>query len=74
MSQILIIAEHDGKTLNLATAKCVTCARALAEAKITIAVFAVDGAAVAAQAATLAGVSGVLVIDNPANEHALAAV
>jgi electron transfer flavoprotein alpha subunit len=73
-SQILIIAEHDGKTLNLATAKCVTCARALAGGEITVAVFAVNAAAVAEQAAKLAGVSRVLTIDNPANEHALAAV
>ncbi len=26
MHKILIVAEHDGKTLNPATAKCVTCA------------------------------------------------
>ena len=26
MSKVLIIAEHDGKALNPATAKCVTCA------------------------------------------------
>jgi electron transfer flavoprotein alpha subunit len=74
VSQTLIIAEHDGKNLNLSTAKCVTCARALAGAEITVAVFAVDGSAVAAQAARLAGVAKVLVIENAANEHALAAV
>ncbi|MBS0578702.1 MAG: FAD-binding protein [Proteobacteria bacterium] len=74
MTQILIVAEHDGKNLNLSTAKCVTCARALPGAQITVAVFAVEGGAVAAQAAKLTGVGKVLLIENPANAHALAAV
>ena len=29
MSRILIIAEHDGATLNISTAKCVSCAQAI---------------------------------------------
>jgi electron transfer flavoprotein alpha subunit len=74
MSRILIIAEHDGAHLNAGTAKCVTCAAALAGASVTIAVLAKDPAAVAAQAAALAGVAQVLSIANPANEHPLAAV
>ena len=74
MSEILIIAEHAGGKLNPATAKCVTAASAIAGAKMTIAVFAADGAAVAAPAATLAGVPKVITVDNAANEHALAAV
>jgi electron transfer flavoprotein alpha subunit len=73
-TQILIVAEHDGKTLNLSTAKCITCASAVADAQVTVLVCAVSGDAVAAQAAALAGVTKVLVIENPANEHALAAV
>jgi electron transfer flavoprotein alpha subunit len=73
-AKILIVAEHDGARLNVSTAKCVSCARALAGAEIAIAVCAVDAAAVAAQAAQLAGVSRVLAVDNPANAHALAAV
>ena len=73
-AKILIVAEHDGKKLNASTAKCVSAARTLAGAEITIVVCAADGAAVAAQAAQLAGVSRVISIDNPANEHALAAV
>jgi len=56
------------------TAKCVTCAHGIAGAEITIAVCAVDAAAVAAQAAQLSGVSRVLCVENPANGHALAAV
>ncbi|MFO1427834.1 MAG: electron transfer flavoprotein subunit alpha/FixB family protein [Steroidobacteraceae bacterium] len=73
MSKILIVAEHDGSRLNPATAKCVTCARAIPGAEITVAVFAADGAAVAAQAAQIAGVAKVLRVDNPAHAHALAA-
>jgi len=73
-ARILIVAEHDGAKLNPSTAKCVTCARSLAGAEITVVVCAADAAAVAAQAAQLAGVGRVLSIDNPANAHALAAV
>ena len=68
------VAEHDGAKLNVSTAKCVTCARALAGAEITVAVCATDAAAVAAEAAQLAGVTRVLTLENPANAHALAAV
>ena len=74
MTQILIVAEHDGTNLNPATAKCVTCARALPEPQITIAVCAAGAGAVAAQAAQLAGVARVVKIENPANAHPLAAL
>jgi electron transfer flavoprotein alpha subunit len=74
MSQILIVAEHDGTTLNPATAKCVSCARALSGAQVTIAVCAADAGRIAAQAASIAGVSRVLKIENPANAHPLAAL
>ena len=73
-ASILIVAEHDGAKLNASTAKCVTCARQLSGADIAIVVCAADGAAVAAQAAQLAGVTRVITIDNPANAHALAAL
>jgi len=73
-ARILIVAEHDGTHLNPATAKCVSCARTLAGAEVTVAVCAADAAAVAAQAAQLAGVSRVLTVENPANAQALAAV
>ena len=73
-ARVLIVAEHDGGKLNPATAKCVSCARALAGAEIAVVVCAVDAAAVAAQAARLAGVTRVLTVDNPANAHPLAAV
>lgn len=73
MSKVLIVAEHDGSKVNPSTAKCVTCARAIAGAEITVAVLSADGAQLAAQAAQLAGVTRVVRIDHPANAHALAA-
>jgi electron transfer flavoprotein alpha subunit len=73
-ASVLIVAEHDGGKLNASTAKCVSCASALAGAQLTVVVCAADAAGVAAQAAQLAGVSRVLTLENPANAHALAAV
>ncbi len=74
MSQkILIIAEHDGARLNLSTAKCVTCARGIPDAEISVVVFAADGASIATQAAAIAGVAQVLRIDHPAHAQMLAA-
>ena len=70
-SKVLIVAEHDGTKLNPATAKCVTCARGIAGAEITVVVCAADAAAVAAQAAQLSGVSKVLTVENPVNTHQL---
>ena len=74
MHKILIIGEHDGKAVNPATAKCVTCATAIVGADITIALLGADTASVAAQAAAIAGVKTVLRIDRPENEHPLAAL
>ncbi len=74
MAKVLIVAEHDGTKLNASVAKCVTCARGIADAQITIAVLAANPAAVAAEAAQLAGVNRVLTVENAANEHPLAAV
>jgi electron transfer flavoprotein alpha subunit len=73
MHKILIVGEHDGKALNPATAKCVTGAKAIEGAEITVAVLGGDTAAVAAQAAALAGVKSVLRVDRPENSHPLAA-
>ena len=74
MARVLIVAEHDGRSLNASTAKCVSCARSFEPSAIDIAVLADDGAAVAAQAAALAGVTTVIRIDHPANRVALASV
>src|SRR5262245_25219084 len=72
--KVLIVAEHDGAKLNPATAKSVTCARGIPGGEIVVAVFSAKADAVAAEAAQLSGVTRVLTIENPANEHALAAV
>jgi electron transfer flavoprotein alpha subunit len=74
MHKVLIVGEHDGKTLNPATAKCVTCAVGIPEAEIAIVLLGADTAAVAAQAAALSGVKSVLRVDRPENAHPLAAV
>jgi len=73
MHKILIIGEHDGKTLNPATAKCVTCAKSIPEAEITIALLGADTASVASQAAALSSVKSVVRIDRNDNAHPLAA-
>ena len=74
MHKVLIVGEHDGKTLNPATAKCVTCAGGIPDGEITIVLLGADTASVATQAAALAGVKAVLRVDRPENEHPLAAL
>jgi len=74
MHKVLIVGEHDGKTLNPATAKCVTCAKSLPDSDITIAVLGGDTAGVAQQAAALSGVKAVVRLDRPENIHPLAAL
>ena len=74
MSKILLIADHDGAMLNGATAKAVACAASIPDAEIDVAIFAADGAAIAAEAAQLASVSKVLQVDNAANKDPLAAI
>ncbi|MEQ8205219.1 MAG: electron transfer flavoprotein subunit alpha/FixB family protein, partial [Woeseia sp.] len=73
MSKVLIIAEHDGQSLNSSTAKCVTCAAAIEGSEIDIVVLAADSANIAAEAAQISGVSRVITVNNPANAHSLAA-
>ena len=74
MAKVLVIAEHlDGK-LNASTAKTVSAAQALSPDAIDIVVLAADPAAVAAEAAQIAGVDRVLTVANPANAHAIAQV
>ncbi|WP_369934231.1 electron transfer flavoprotein subunit alpha/FixB family protein [Xanthomonas tesorieronis] len=74
MAKILVVAEHLNGQLNAATAKTVSAAQALSPETIDIVVLAADPAAVAAQAAQIAGVGRVLTVANPANEHAIAQV
>jgi len=73
MSTILVVAEHDGGKLNPSTLKCVSCASKI-PGTVDVLVLAADSSAVAAQAATIAGVGKVLAVDNPANAEAIAAV
>jgi len=74
MADTLIVAEHDGKTLNASTARCVSCAAEISGSAVDIVVFADDGEAVAEQAAALAGVRKVLLVAKPENVHAVAAI
>ncbi len=71
MSQILIIAEHDGTELNPGIAKCVSCAAAIGgETDILVLGHGVDS--VAQQAASLSGVREVITIEAEHLDHPLA--
>jgi len=72
MSKILIVAEHDGQTLNLSTAKCVSCAQAIG-GDIDVVVMGKEIESVSSQAAALNGVGRVLAIDAEHLENPLAA-
>ena len=62
MSKTLIIAEHDGQSLNQCTAKCVTCATAIGnDIDILVMGFGVNG--VTSEAATLDGVNKVICVE-----------
>ncbi len=74
MSKVLVIAEHDGTTLNGSTARAVSCAKELGLDAIDIVVLASDGASVSEQAAAISGVNTVILVENPANEHAVSAL
>ena len=74
MAKVLIVAEHADGKLNGSTAKCVSAAQALSPEAIDVVVLAADPAAVAAEAAKIAGVSRVLTVANDANANAIAQV
>jgi electron transfer flavoprotein alpha subunit len=71
---VLVVAEHDGRRLDPATAKCVRCAVDLKPDALAVAVFANGGSDIAAEAATLESVSEVLLVDAAHNAAPLAAV
>ena len=73
MTDILLIAEFDGDTLNPSTAKSVACAQQIGD-NIDIVVLAENGASVAQQAAKLNGVRKVLQLDASCNDNPLSAV
>lgn len=68
---ILVLAEHDGKTLSPATAKLVTAASQMGDA-VDILVAGVQLGAISQSAAALAGVRKVRVAETEALEHQLA--
>ncbi len=73
MSKILLIAEHAEGKLNASVAKTLAAASQIG-GEVHVAVFAADGADVAAQAAKLDGVAKVLVVNNAANANPVSAV
>lgn len=73
MAKILIIAEHDGTALNPVTGKCVACAAGIDGAEIDVLVLAESAADVAAEAASIDGVSRVLTAQRAENANAVAA-
>ena len=74
MAKVLLLAEHDGATLNPATAKCVACASRIDAAEIDVLVMGADVAAIAGEAASLDSVARVRTLERPENAQALAAV
>ena len=68
---VLLIAEHDNKSLKDATAKALTAATALG-GDVHVLVAGKDARGVADAAATLDGVSKVLLADGASYEHMLA--
>jgi electron transfer flavoprotein alpha subunit len=73
-SKILVVAEHDGAKLNASTLKSVTCAGKVPGGTVDVLVMAADASAVAPQAAAVAGVARVLVVEHAANQEPIAAV
>ena len=74
MSKILVIAEHNGSSLNSSTAKCLTCANQIPNAEIDVAIFAIDGINIANEAAQLNAVNKVLLVNNATNRYPLASI
>jgi len=74
MSKILVIAEHNGSSLNSSTAKCLTCANEIPNAEIDVVIFAVDGINIANEAAQLNSVNKVLLVNNATNQYPLASI
>ena len=72
-NRILIIAEHTNGKLSGAITKSITCANAIG-GEIDVAVFGSGVDAVASQAASIAGVTRVRVIDRAENAQPLAAI
>jgi electron transfer flavoprotein alpha subunit len=75
MSKVLIIGEQTGGVLGQAVGRVVACAKELNASEVVVALFgAGDLASAADAAAALEGVTRVVTVDNPANDHPLAAL
>ncbi|MCX7553461.1 FAD-binding protein [Marinicella sp. S1101] len=72
MSKVLILAEHNGDTINQSTAKVLTAAKQLGADTIDVVLFA-NNAELAAQLATLAGINEVKFVASADNHDQLAA-
>jgi electron transfer flavoprotein alpha subunit len=73
MSKVLLIADHDGTSLNLGIARSIACARQLGS--VDVAVLHAPGAdGACAEAARLEGVARVLSVSNEGNADPLAAI
>jgi electron transfer flavoprotein alpha subunit len=74
MVKVLVIAEHDGSSLNPSTAKSVACAADIDGASIDVVVFGESIDDIASAAASLDSVGRVISVDAPQNKVPLAAV
>lgn len=74
MAKVLVVAEHNGETLNPSTAKCVACAAQIDGAEVDIVVLAGAASGPAAEAAQISGVNRVLTVERDENDVAIAAV
>ena len=74
MSKVLVVAEHDGVTLDAGVARVVSCGLAIEPESLDVAVMGHDCGAIARQAGTIAGVSRVLCLDRVENAKPLASI
>lgn len=74
MSKVLVIAEHNGESLNASTAKCVACATQIDGADIEVVVLGASVAGIAAEAAGISGVGRVVTAEREDNDPAIAAI
>ncbi len=72
-NKILIIADHLNGELNSSTARAVSCGAQMSPTEMVVLVLAEDGAALAAEAAKIEGVTQVLHADRAENAHPTAA-
>jgi len=64
MSKVLIIAEHDGSSLNPSTQKCVSCASEISNSEIHLIILASDISSLSKQAASIDAVTKVIAIEH----------